>query len=337
VWDDASVAQAITSADFEPDVAAFVRAAQDSGRPGFEDMTVAQARAAYLAGRTTTQLPPVAIGAVSDDSFAGRTGQIPVRRYRPAIVTPGLQPAILFFHGGGWVIGDLDTHDSLCRQIVHATGLQLIAIDYRLAPEHVFPAAVEDACDAHTMLLDRATSWQIDPQRIAIMGDSAGGTLATVVSLHARDRCHPMPFAQVLFYPVADMANESASFAHVTGVPLTGKTLRWFRRRYVPHGQPRDDWRLSPLLADSLAGLPPTFLTIAGHDPLHDEQIAFAGRLRGDGVVVAQRHLPGQIHGYLTLGRLLSEAHRSIDAAAVFLAAQLRASPDRPRSAVLTV
>ncbi len=291
-------------------------------------MTVTQARAAYLAGRATTQLPPVEIGAVSDHGFASRTGQIPVRRYCPEEILPGLQPAILFFHGGGWVIGDLETHDSLCRHIVRATGLHLIAVDYRRAPEHVFPAAVEDACDAHAMLLDQAARWQIDPARIAVMGDSAGGTLAAVVALHARKRCHPMPFAQVLFYPVTEMQAESASFVDVAGVPLTGETLRWFRRHYVPPDQPGSDWRLSPLRADSLVGLPPTFITIAGHDPLHDEGLAFAASLRAAGVMVEQRLLPGQIHGYLTLGRLLSEAGRSIDWAATFLRRQLSAIPE---------
>lgn len=305
------------------DVARYLAFTKTCGFACFETLDVAAARALYLAGRDTTQLPDIAIGTVIDDSVAGREGAIPVRRYLPPAFGKTAQPVILFFHGGGWVIGDLDSHDSICRHIVRATGMQVIAIDYRLAPEHPFPAAVEDAIDAHAMLLEHAAAWSIDPRCIALMGDGVGGTLASIVSLHARDMCRPMPFAQVMVYPAADLAYETDSFRRVADVPMTGRTMRWFRDLYLTDPAAAADWRVSPHYAKSLAGLPPSQITIAGLDPFHDEGAAFAERLRTFGVPVELRDLPDQIHGYLMAGRMISEAETSIAAAAEFLKAQL--------------
>lgn len=264
-------------------------------------------------------LAPVEVGAVREDSVAGRYGTIGLRRYLPADASDGPQPVIMFFHGGGWVAGDLDSHDSICRHIAALTGFQVIAVDYRLAPEHPFPAAFEDAIDAHRMVLERAERWNLDISRIAVMGDGTGGTLAALVSIHARDMCHPIPFAQILFYPVTDMAHESASFASITNVPIPGVSLRQFYAAYMPGSAERTDWRVSPLHAESMAGLPPTFIAAGDHDPLFDEGVAFADRLYKAGITVKLRTLPGQIHGYLSYGAIIKEASHSLVAAAGFL------------------
>lgn len=307
----------------DEDVAAFLAAVRASGRPAFETLSVADARAFYRGGRDTLNLPSVEIGDVSDECFGGRGGPVGLRHYRPARSLVGAQPAILFYHGGGWVIGDLDTHDSICRHLVAATGLQLIAVDYRLAPEHRFPAAVEDSIDAHAILIDRAAEWGIDPQRIVLMGDSAGGGLSLVVALHARDMCLPLPVAQALFYPVTDLRGRTESYARVRDVPITARTMAWFAGHYLQHPEQAGDWRTSPLLATTLASLPPTFIAICGEDPLYDEGKALAARLYRGGNIVELRDLPGQLHGYLTLGRKLAEAERSIAAASAFVCAHL--------------
>lgn len=307
----------------DQDVAEFLAAVSASGRPAFETLSVADARAFYRGGRDTVNLPSVEVGNVSDEFFGGRGGPVGLRRYMPARPSVGAQPAILFYHGGGWVIGDLDTHDSICRHLVAATGLQLIAVNYRLAPEHRFPAAVEDAIDAHAILIDRAAAWGIDPQRIVLMGDSAGGGLALVVALHAREMCLPLPAAQALFYPVTDLRGHTESYARVRDVPITARTMAWFAGHYLERPEQAGDWRASPLLAATLASLPPTFITICGEDPLYDEGKALAARLYRGGGTVELRDLPGQVHGYLTLGRKLAEAHRSIAAASAFVCAHL--------------
>jgi len=270
-------------------------------------------------------LPRVEVGTVEQDSVAGRYGSIALRRYIPAMSTEGPQPVVMLFHGGGWVAGDLDSHDAICRHMVVLTGLQVIAVDYRLAPEHPFPAAFEDAIDAHRMVLDRAERWNIDPARIAVMGDGTGGALAAVVAIHAREMCHPIPFAQLLFYPVTDMATESASFTQVGKVPRTAPALRKLYDAYLPEGIERADWRASPLHVGNVAGLPPTFLAVGDHDPLFDEGVAFANRLYKAGITVRLRALPGQITGFLSHGAIIAEAARSLAAAADFLKIQLLA------------
>lgn len=279
---------------------------RDAGRPPFEALTVAQARAVYRSGRDTVQLPPVFVDEVCDVILAGR----PARRYRPANAGPGV---VLFLHGGGYVIGDLDTHDGICRRLALASGAEVVALDYRLAPEHRFPAAFEDCAAAFAALAAGRPT--------AIAGDSAGGGLALAVALAAQ-RC---PRALAMFYPAVDVFAESPSYAATGDVPITAATMHWFWQNTFATADDTADRRASPLRAQRLADCPPTFLTTAGHDPLRDEGLALAGRLANEGVRLDHRHLPGQVHGYLTLGRLIGEAERSIAAAGAFLGAQLRA------------
>lgn len=300
---------------FEADVATLLEIVAASGRPPFEALGVEGARAAYRNGRDTVQLEPVALSEVRDLRL---TQTLRARMYRP-VVADTAAPGLLYFHGGGWVIGDLDTHDAICRRLALASGRVVVAVEYRLAPEHRFPAAFEDALAAHDAMVAQATAFDIDPADLAVAGDSAGAALAAAVALTASERGTPTPVAAILFYPVTDLRGLTQSYRSVRDVPITGATLHWFRDQYLAEPDEAADWRTSPLLAPSLDDLPPTFVTSAGHDPLCDEAFLFAARLRDSGVSVVHRHLPGQIHGYLTLGRLLGEAERSIAAAGIFL------------------
>ncbi len=311
----------------EPEVVALLKRLEQSGRLPYERMTVEDARAAYRATRDTVQFVSVEVGGVHDTPL--RTERpLKARVYRPITRRPDrMAPSILFFHGGGWAMGDLDTHDTLCRRLANATARTVIAIDYRLAPEHRFPAAALDAADAYRALVVGAPDLKLDPADIAVAGDSAGGTLAAVAALGAVPSELPRPSAALLFYPVTDLRGGTWFHPDTSGAALTGRTMEWFRSLYL--GEPDDatDWRASPITAASLVGFPPTFLTSAGHDPLCDEAFHFAGRLRGARARVVHRHLPGQIHGYLTLGRVIAEAARTIDAAAAFLAGRPTLAP----------
>lgn len=288
-------------------------------------------RLRYRAPKDAAKLTPIEMDDIRTDSIAGRSGPIGLRRYLPANRRTGPQPAILFFHGGGWVAGDLDSHDDICRHMAQLSGLQLLSADYRIAPEHPFPAAVEDAIDSYAMLLARAADWDIDPRLVTVMGDGTGGTLASVVSIHARDMCHPIPAAQILFYPVTDLAEETSSFraAATDGVPQFAAMLRWLHRVYAPDRADAVHWRASPLRTPSLANMPPTFIAVGDRDPLLDEAVAFGERLGKAGAAVDLRILPGQIHGYLSIGGTIGEAARSLDAAVSFLKRALA----KPKSA----
>ncbi|KZY30417.1 acetyl hydrolase, partial [Roseovarius sp. HI0049] len=217
-------------------------------------------------------------------------------------------PALLFFHSGGWVSGDLDTHDAACRALCNTACCAVVAVDYALAPEHPFPAAINDARAAYAYLRDQAERLGIDRGRIAIGGDSAGANIAAVLALSLRDDAQPMPCGQALLYPATSFVADTPSRREFrTGPTLNGAALDWFAAQYLPDATMREDWRASPLLAASLADLPPTYLATCGHDPLRDEGIAYADRLRQEGVRVEHRHFPGQIHGFLTMGGVMPE------------------------------
>lgn len=305
---------------YDPDVETYLALVRKAGRPPFETLAVEEARAFYRSGRDTVNLPPVAVGPVTDFTIEGRGGAIGLRHYEPSIASAEARAAILFFHGGGWVIGDLETHDSICRHLVALTGLPLIAVDYRRAPEHVFPAAVDDALDAHGWLVAHADRLNIAADQLILAGDSAGGCLALVAALSASVR----PTGLLLFYPVTDLRGDTASYREVTDVPITAATMAWFAGHYLADPADAADWRASPLLAGGLGGLPPVFLTVAGHDPLRDEGVALAECIRAAGGRVSLRLLEGQVHGYLTIGRIVAEARRSLSAAADFVRKVLR-------------
>jgi acetyl esterase len=264
-------------------------------------MSVAQARASARAeAEVTNSQPPISMARVEAREVPGHAGPIPARFYVPAGLPQGTPaPLLIYFHGGGWVIGDLDTHDGVCRFLAAAAGTAVLSIDYRLAPEHPFPAAVEDAWAGFAWATTSAAELGIDPARIAVGGDSAGGNLAAVVSLLARAGGGAMPAMQLLIYPPTDSAGDMPSrqlFAE--GFLLTKGDMDAFENAYLPPGSDVTDPRVSILLAPDLRGLPPAYLTTAGFDPLRDEGEAYALRMREAGVKVAVRRHPGLIHSF---------------------------------------
>jgi acetyl esterase len=295
----------------DADAAAVYKAFQEAGRPAYETLTPAEARAYYLAARLVTNPEPPAITEVRELAIPAPHGTIPARLYRPLMLrqNDGLAPALVFFHGGGWVIGNLESHDVVCRQLADEGELIVVAVDYRLAPEHKFPAAVEDAVTATQWVADNAASLGIDATRLCVGGDSAGGNLAAVTAIAARDHDGLALAGQVLIYPATDftMAHPSHSEPE-TSVLLTHSVIRWFRDHYLSSAADVHDWRASPVRAASLVGLPPAYVLTAGADPLRDEGNDYARRLKDAGVAVTHRTHPGQFHGFFTMGKLLPQA-----------------------------
>jgi acetyl esterase len=294
-----------------------VRAAN---RPAFETVGAAEARLLYLAGRKVLAPEPMPVAELRDLTVSGLAGPIPLRLYRPS--AGGTLPVLVFFHGGGWVVGDIETHDTICRHLANRAECVVVSVDYRLAPEHKFPAAVEDCLAASAWVADNAATIGVDAERLAVGGDSAGGNLAAVVSLMARDLGAPRISYQLLIYPATDAAMRHDSVARFAeGHVLTRSTMRWFYEQYLREPDDAADWRVSPLVAPELAGLPPAFVLTAGYDPLCDEGDAYAERLAAAGVAVEHRRFPGQIHGFATNGKIIRAADIALDEAAAALKA----------------
>jgi acetyl esterase/lipase len=303
----------------DPDAEQVLELVRLSGRPPFEEVTPAEARALFLAGRQVFAPQPAPVAEVRQLAAPEPDGaSIALRLYRPSA---GILPALLYFHGGGWVVGDLDTHDTLCRHLANSAGCAVVAVDYRLAPEHKFPAAVEDAWAALEWVAENAASLGIDRGRLAVGGDSAGGNLAAVLGLLARDRGARL-CCQLLLYPVLDLGMHMDSYRRFSeGHLLTRATMAWFIDRYLARPAQIDDWRASPLRAASLAGVPPALIVTAGYDPLCDEGVAYARRLLEAGVSISHRHYSGQLHGFLTMGKIVRAAGPALDEAAAALKA----------------
>jgi acetyl esterase len=239
-------------------------------------------------------------------------GSIAARIYTPNLLRKanGLAPCLVFFHGGGWVIGDLDSHDVVCRKLAQEGQLIVVSIDYRRAPEHKFPAAVDDAIAATRWIADNTSSLGIDASRLTVGGDSAGGNLAAVVAIAAREGEGPAIAGQVLIYPAIDFALTHPSHSEPeTSILLTHSVIRWFRDHYLNSAADVHDWRASPARAKSLSGLPPAYVLTAGADPLRDEGDEYARRLSEAGIPVTHRTFPGQFHGFFTMGKLLQQAN----------------------------
>jgi acetyl esterase/lipase len=237
--------------------------------------------------------------------------RVAVRAYRP--VLGETLPALVFFHGGGWTIGDLDTHDVVCRQLALSARCAVFSVDYRLAPEYPFPAAVDDCFLATQYVHRNAEMLNVDPGRIAVGGDSAGGNLAAVVGLMARDRGGPPLVYQLLIYPATDQRREFASHErNAEGYLLTKDAIHFFRNGYLPDAKDRTDWRASPLLAPNHAGLPSAFILTAGYDPLVDEGRAYAQRLAQAGVDLAYKEYSDMVHGFVLFGGVLDTANAAL-------------------------
>jgi acetyl esterase len=308
----------------DPDSAAVFAAFKEAGRPPYETLSPAEAREFYLQGRVVTNPEPPELASVQPLSIPSPAGSIPARVYTPKAPqrSNDLAPCLVFFHGGGWVIGDLDSHDVVCRKLADEGALIVISVDYRLAPEHKFPAAVDDAIAATKWISANAKQLGIDPSRLTVGGDSAGGNLAAVVAISARDGSGPDIAGQVLIYPATDFAMTHASHAEPeTSILLTHSVIKWFRDHYLNGAADAADWRASPARAATLVGLPPAYVLTAGADPLRDEGNEYAERLQQAGVAVTHRIFPGQFHGFFTMGKLLQQANVAATEIAVWLKA----------------
>jgi acetyl esterase/lipase len=281
--------------------------------PQLHELPVEQARAFFDAMQLPS--PEVKIASVEDRRIPGPAGDIPVRIYRPE--GQGPLPALVYFHGGGWVIGSIETHDASCRDLANRVGCVVVSVDYRLAPEHRYPAAAEDCYAATRWVAENAASLGIDAGRIAIGGDSAGGNLTAVVALMARDRRGPALVHQLLIYPVTDADFTRASYReNAEGYLLTTTAMEWFWGHYVPDSAQRTEAYAAPLRAKDLAGLPPAFVITAEFDPLRDEGEAYAKRLAQAGVATRHERYAGAIHGFFAMGMLSEVARRVVDDAA---------------------
>jgi acetyl esterase len=300
------------SVTLDPDAAFVYKAFQEAGRPAYETLSPDEAREYYRQARFVTNPEPPELKSVDQLAIPAPYGSIPARIYTPNVLRQanGLAPCLVFFHGGGWVIGDLDTHDVACRKLAEEGQLIVISVDYRRAPEHKFPAAVDDAIAATAWIAAHAKELGIDAARLSIGGDSAGGNLAAVVTIAARDGNGPAISGQVLIYPSTDFAMTHPSHSEPeTSILLTHSVIKWFCNHYLKGATDIHDWRASPARAETLAGLPPAYVLTAGADPLRDEGDEYARRLKEAGVAVTHRYFPGQFHGFFTMGKLLQQAN----------------------------
>jgi acetyl esterase len=291
---------------------------QEANRPTFESVGAVAARDLYMAGRKALSPDPMPIAETRDIAIPGPGGPIPARLYRSA--KNGTLPVLVFLHGGGWVVGNIDSHEAMCRHLANRAECAVLSVDYRMGPEHKFPAAVEDCFAATVWTAGNAAALGVDPGRLAVGGDSAGGNLAAVVSLLARDKRAPRISCQILIYPATDAAMRHDSVArYAEGYVLTRATMRWFYEQYLRTPDDAADWRVSPLLAPDLSRLPPAYVLTAGYDPLCDEGDAYAARLAAAGVPVTHRRFPGQVHGFVTNGRVIRAAETALDEVAAAL------------------
>jgi len=281
--------------------------------PQFHTLSAAEARRLYRESRAALSPPVPDVAEVRELAASGPAGPIPLRSYRGAGTQVGAPlPVLVFFHGGGWTIGDLDTHDIVCRTLANRAHCAVIAVDYRMGPEHRFPAAVEDSIAATRWVAGQAAALGVDAARIAVGGDSAGGNLATVTALALRDAGGPPLVFQALVYPATDQRMDTVSHASFDeGYLLTRANMHWFRGNYLAPAD-YDDWRASPLRAADVARLPPAHIITAGYDPLLDEGRAYSERLVAAGVPVLYECFEGMTHGFLTMGGVVAAANHAL-------------------------
>jgi acetyl esterase len=287
-----------------PQVAALLERASKSPLPPYYEVPAHVARRIYRDTRAVLAPKPPE---VAEARLVIAPGPVALRMYRPAGSKPDeALAALVYFHGGGWVIGDLDTHDVVCRQLANGARCAVYSVDYRMGPEHPFPAAVEDCYAATNFVAGRHA-------QVAVGGDSAGGNLATVVALLARDAGEPRLAHQLLIYPATDQRMQHPSIRrNGEGYLLTEKAMEYFQSLYLPNAADRVDWRASPLLAKSLAGLPPAFVITAGYDPLVDEGREYAERMAKEGVDVSYREFADMVHGFILFGGVLDTANEAV-------------------------
>jgi acetyl esterase len=303
----------------DPGAAALLQQMAQTGAPPIHQLPVPEAR--RMMQMMVAAAPRPQVGRVEDRAIPGPAGEIPVRIYWPRSgQRVGL---VVYYHGGGWVLGDLETHDATCRHLANASDCIVVAVDYRLAPEHKFPAAVEDCYAAALWAAENAASLGVDAARVAVAGDSAGGNLAAVVSLLGKQRGGPPLAHQALIYPVTDFDFQRPSYQeNAEGYLLTRQAMEWFWRQYLNDDAEGADPLASPLRAPDLRGLPPATVITAEYDPLRDEGEVYAERLAQAGVPTTCVRYLGQIHGFISLEHLLPAGRQALLA----LGATLRAA-----------
>jgi acetyl esterase len=276
-------------------------------------MTAVEARAEFAERRVRADIDKIDIARIEDRTIPGPAGEIPVRLYATTTDTSAALPVLVFYHGGGFVIGDLDSHDSVCRRIAAAGDCLVVAVDYRLAPEHAYPAAVEDSLAALAWVADNATEIGGDPTRLAVGGDSAGGNLSATVAQEARNNGGPALKLQVLIYPAVDRRDSHDSYKRYEDVfPIDRPTIEWFYQQYYTDPARTGEPWAAPGLVEDLSGLAPAIVLTAGLDPLCDEGEDYAKRLNAAGVAAVYHSDPGTIHGYMGMGKFLPHCEQNI-------------------------
>lgn len=295
----------------------FLAALASGGGAPLESLSPQEARAFFAAGRDSLAKPIEPVEEVRDFVIPLSDRTLEARLYRPAAALGGKNgPGVVYFHGGGWLLGDLESQDPLCRRLANASKARFVSVNYRHAPEHPFPAPVCDALEAFAWIVQNAGDLGLDPSALAVGGESAGGTLATVVAQRERHRIA----GQLLFYPVTDLTRghpDQEPFGE--GYFVTASMMRWFIRHYLANANAADPLA-SPLLAANLGGMPPTYVILAGCDPLFVEGKDYASRLKAAGCKVVVNNYQGQIHAFLTMDLLIPEATRAIDESAAWIA-----------------
>ena len=306
---------------FDPDVQIILDMIRLAGRPPFEALTPDEARQAYIASRAVLGPEPQPVAVSRELSCPGPHGAIRLRLYRPAGAEAGqVLPAMVYYHGGGWLLGSLDSHDAVCRHFANAAHCAVVSVDYRMAPEHKFPAAVDDCAAATRWVIEQAGALEIDPAYVAVGGDSAGGNLAAVMALMARDGTLPPLAFQLLVYPATDMAMTTVSSQTITQtVPLTSTTMKWFIDHYMRGPADVIDWRASPARAADLSGIAPALVLTCSCDPLRDEGVEYARRLEREGVRVTHLHFSDQTHGFVGQGKIIRAGNTALDMMAAAL------------------
>lgn len=300
----------------DPQIAAVLQQFSGMPQPDYSQLDPAQYR--QFSDNLMPPMPGERLFEVRNLKVAGAEGDLDARLYRPE--DSNNLPLLVFFHGGGFVIGNIDTHDNLCRSLARLTGAVVVSVAYRLAPEHRFPAAPHDCYRALCDLVERARDLGFDASRLAVAGDSAGANLAIAVSRLTQIRKGPRLAYQCLFYPATDARCDSASHeAFAEGYFLTREQMRWFWNQYLPRPEQSDDALASPLRAEDLAGLPPTTVISAEYDPLRDEGEAFAQRLQQAGVPTRLMRCEGMIHGFISMAAFVAKAQAVLETAAADL------------------
>jgi len=309
----------------DPIVKGFLDQMKAAGGPKMSEVGAEAARAQFAALMQLAGPKDVPVGKTENRIVPTATGGVPIRIYTPVASGGDPMPALVYYHGGGFVIGNIDTHDGPCRMLANEGGFRVIAVDYRLAPEHKFPAALDDAFAALSWVVANAAEIGVDANRLAVGGDSAGGALAAEVAQLAKAKGGMALAGQMLLFPVTQIGAETGSLREfAVGYFLEKETLDWFYASYLPADADKSDPRISPLRAKDLSGLPPAYVMLGGYDPLHDEGMQYADKLRAAGVKVTLDDHTDMVHCFVYLQAILPQAHEALAGAAKAVAGMLK-------------